>query len=243
MENTPLFPVTHWSLVQRAGAADEAARRAALQSLLERYCRALNYFLFVTFGLKRDEAEEILQSFIMDQVLIRQLVARADKTKGRFRTFLMTSLRNYTISKFRAAKDEPSWSDFSSVAEEEPNSDVLIQASWVRTLLNTVVNAMKEECQASGRDDIWQVFEERVLLPIFSQALPPSYEDLTRRLRLSSPTQAANLLITGKRMYARLLRTAIGEYELEPQEIDSEIKDLWKILSEAPAFQEPTTME
>jgi hypothetical protein len=43
--------------------------------------------------------------------------------------------------------------------------------------------------------------------------------------------QAANALVTAKRMFTRILRGVIGEYESDEEEIDSEIDDLHKILA------------
>lgn len=244
MAKTQLFPLTHWSLVRRAGTPDAAARREALQTLLERYIPALRKFLGMTFRLRDEQTEEILQAFIADQVLVKQLIAHADQSKGRFRSYLLVSLRNYAVGIFRQRDIiRATGSDLTEVADEKSSSQVIIEASWVRALLNSVMSAMKTECETTGRPDIWQVFEERILLPIFDQAMPPSYENLAKRLGLSSPTQAANLLITGKRMYARLLRAAVGEYEREPDEIDGEIRELWKALANAPAFHETTTTE
>ena len=66
-----------------------------------------------------------------------------------------------------------------------------------------------------------------------SSAEPVSYEELAAKLHLNSPTQAANLLITGKRMYVRLLRQAVGEYEPAETGISEEIVALQKILNNA----------
>ena len=81
--------------------------------------------------------------------------------------------------------------------------------------------------------DIWNIFKERILGPFFQSRAAASYEELARRFQLASPTTAANLLVTGKRMYARLLRAAVGEYEMEADSINAEIADLWQILAKS----------
>ena len=55
----------------------------------------------------------------------------------------------------------------------------------------------------------------------------------------ASSAQAANLLVTAKRMYARLLRLAVGEYESDPDAIDHEIADLRRLLAAHPAAPAP----
>jgi hypothetical protein len=59
----------------------------------------------------------------------------------------------------------------------------------------------------------------------------PSYQELVERFGFSSPTQASNMLVTAKRTYARVLRSVIGEYARDEQEIDDELADLQAILA------------
>ena len=66
---------------------------------------------------------------------------------------------------------------------------------------------MKAECDCSRRPDLWLVFEQLIVLPLFDNRAPIPYETLAQDLHLDSPRQAANLLTTAKRTYARLLRT------------------------------------
>ena len=81
--------------------------------------------------------------------------------------------------------------------------------------------------------NVWTVFEGRLIGAIFQQHEPVSYEELAAKLHLNSPTQAANLLVTGKRMYVRLLRQAVGEYEPADSGIGEEIAALQHTLSNA----------
>ncbi len=57
------------------------------------------------------------------------------------------------------------------------------------------------------------------------------YDDLVRQNGFSSPVRAANALVTAKRMFTRVLRAVISEYQGDEAEIDSEIDDLHKILA------------
>ena len=101
-------------------------------------------------------------------------------------------------------------------------------------MIHDVLESMKRECRESGRLDLWTVFEGRILARIMDNQESVSYESLAKDLKLSSPIQAANLLVTAKRMYARLLREAIAEYEREPADVDQEIADLREILARSP---------
>jgi hypothetical protein len=92
---------------------------------------------------------------------------------------------------------------------------------------------MESQCQASARPDIWGVFAARLLEPIFEEAKPAAYEELVSRFGFQSPGQAANVLITAKRMFARFLRSVVGEYVAAESEIEAELNELQAILAGA----------
>jgi DNA-directed RNA polymerase specialized sigma24 family protein len=236
------FPKTHWSLVRRAGGAlatDEGARHAALAVLLERYQPALRSYLRVVRRMPAEAADDLLQDFIADKLLERELLLRADEKRGRFRTLLLTSLNRFAIS--RARRERTRSADALTAEVDDagaPAPHAAVDAAWARALLQNVLQEMKRECQQTGRMDVWIVFEGRILADIFGRQPVMSYDELARRCRLVSPTQAANLLVTAKRMYARLLRAAVGEYELNVDDVEREIAELRQMVSAAPATGE-----
>ncbi len=228
------FPDTHWSLVHRAGFSDGAARREALATLLARYQPALISYLIRVWQLSEDSAQELLQSFIADQILERELLKHAQESQGRFRALLVSCLRNFAVSNYRAQKVRKTASlpgDWENFTEETPSH--ILDALWARELIRNVIFAMKHECTLHQHVGVWAVFEARLLSQGYEQANSKTYEQLAYELRLSSPHDAANLLVTAKRMFLRLLRTAVAEYEHDPQEVDKEIADLRRVLKES----------
>ena len=226
------FPNTHWSLVRRAGLPDDAARREALNALLGRYGPALRSYLRSHWDMAADETDDVLQAFIADRILEYDLCGRADQKRGRFRTLLLTSLRNFATTRYRARKVRSTvpYPD-EDLADPKATSAMVVEADWARLLVGTVLRTMRAECERTNRLDIWTVFEERLLAKVQADANPTSYGELAKRLKLASPTQAANLLVTGKRMFGRLLRDAVAEYELDATDVDEEIEDLRRLLS------------
>jgi RNA polymerase sigma-70 factor (ECF subfamily) len=240
MSEYKAFPATHWSLVRRAGhGADGEASREALGILLMRYAPALRSYLRVVKRMSPGEAEEVVQAFIADRLIPGELIRQAEVDRGRFRTLLLTALNHFAVSRWRAerlrqADGEAAAADAVANAAS-PAAEV--EATWARALVKQVIQSMRQECILTGRSDVWAVFEGRVLADVYgtvdgnAASEPASYEDLAARLGLKSPAQAANLLVTGKRMYARLLRTAVAEYERDEVDVDAEIADLRIILS------------
>src|SRR5262249_44280057 len=154
----------------------------------------------------------------------------ADPDKGRFRALLVTSLNHYVIDVYRHESGTPPAFSLSdpdrtpAVGESDSPSDVF-DVAWAQELLGDVLQRMRVECEKSRRRDIWGIFECRIVAPILDNAATLPYDLLVRRYRFRSPTQAANALVTAKRMFARILRTVVGEYAGEGS-VDAEIRDL-----------------
>jgi RNA polymerase sigma-70 factor (ECF subfamily) len=230
------FPETHWSLVRRAGDLSASEHRESLRVLLHRYGPALRSYLINVRRVKAGEADDLLQSFIADKILEERLLRHADERCGRFRSFLLTCLNNFMRTRHRGKKDVQAVG-LTAVAKQESSGvavSVSLEAEWARSLLRNVLEAMREECARSGREDVWAIFDQRVLATIVRNEISMGYEHLAEVTAVGSPSQAANLLVTAKRMYARLLRRAIAEYEETDEGIEQEIADLRDILSRAP---------
>ena len=85
------FPTTRWTLVVAAGGPDRADARSALVSLCENYWYPL-YAWLRRRGYPADQAQDLTQEFFI-RVLEGRYVDRADPERGRFRSFLLTSLK------------------------------------------------------------------------------------------------------------------------------------------------------
>ena len=234
------FPSTDWGMVARAGQRDQDGDRAALGQLIVQYLPALRAHLLLNMKISPDHADDLLQGGVTDKMLERELVSRASRQRGRFRSFLRTALKNYVISSIRrekAKKRSPGDSlvldineDPGLIPAEDRPSDPFDEA-WGREVIAEALRRMKSACETSGRPDIWGVFESRILRPTLEGAKPPAYNQLVERFRFRSPAQASNVLITAKRMFVRLLRFVVSEYVQDESEIDAEIEELKEILS------------
>lgn len=236
----PEFPSTRWSLVARAGQPDAEAKREALGQLLVRYLPALQAHLVYRKRLAPERADDLVQEFITNKILEKDLIARADQELGKFRTLLLTALDRFVKNQIRnehAKKRAPSQGAVQTFNERHEGASVEQQPSeafdlaWARGVIAEALRQMQAECEASGRQDLWGVFQCRVVGPIMEATPPVDYRQLVERFGFQSPTQASNVLTTAKRMYARALRTAVGQYAQNEQEIESEIKELKEILA------------
>lgn len=232
------FPLTPWSLVGRASGPEHETRRKSLNELLKQYLPALRTHLIHGKRMSPEKAEDLLQSFMADKIVEEGLVGKADRAQGKFRTFLLTSLGRFNVSQIRKAKSKKRAPSEGIVAFEEfsepveSNSPSLsFEVAWARQVVAEATRLTQSECDASGRNDVWQLLKGRILDPALHGVEPLSYNQLSERVPVKSPLQVSNLLVTGRRMYARNLRAVVAEYARNDSEIDQEIQDLRSILA------------
>jgi hypothetical protein len=240
------FPTTDWGAISAAGG-DGATARPALGRLLERYLPALKSYLRVKWRVTGDRCDDLLQGFVAEKVLEQGLIGRAEVQRGRFRNFLMTALDRFLISDFRrgvAARRSPGQG--ASAAGGNGNGDAtevpggvgadVFDLAWARQVLDLTLQRMRQSCQVNGREEVWGLFEARVVRPALDGVEPPPYGELLRRFKFESPEQAWNLLATGKRMFQKNLRLVVAEYAADEDDVEDEIRLLRQILGQGSAF-------
>jgi len=233
------LPATRWSLVAQAGHADPQAKREALEALLPKYLSALVAHVQYRWRSPKDQAEDMVQGFFANVILEKELIASADQRRGKFRTLLLTALDRFVSNQFRdqrAQKRSPAAGSVRPLDERlpagkaVPDSSMAFDVQWARTVVAEALQRMRGECRASNRMDVWDVFQCRVVGPLMEGAAVPDYREIVQRFGFQSPSQASNVLITGKRMYARLLKDVVAQYA-GGCDSESEIRELRAILA------------
>ena len=228
------FPLTQHSQVDRAGAGDGEA----LRLVLERYHAPLRWVLRSRWRIDSQTADDHIQGFIADKLLERQILARFDPARGKFRTFLLTALLNYVRD--RIGKKSPEMLDENAIVQPELES--ALDQQWARQVLQLTLQRVKEECLEKGQAQVWELFDVSIMGPTLRSEERPSAAVLLAQFSLQSEQQVANLLMTGKRKFQRALREVIAEYVAlrwhstpqDPQvqqQIDEEMRDLWQTLA------------
>lgn len=234
------FPTTRWSLFEAVrNSGDPEARRTALEKIITRYAPALRGHIARKNLARADEIDDLLQSFIADRILVTDLLARADHTRGKFRHFIKRVLSDYAIEQRRfenARKRSPgqilSLEDaIPSPLNGSESADREFDRDWGKQVVSVAIKQMEEECTRVDRVDLWEVFEARMLEPLFNNAEPEPYEQLARRLNTTSAAQASNLLVTCKRMFGRVIRDVVSEYLCSESDVEEEIRDLFSALA------------
>ena len=103
------FTTTHWTVV--LNAADSKAPSA--QAALEKLCRTYWYPLYAYVrrqGRSPEDAQDLTQEFFA-RILEKNSLSRADRQRGRFRTFLLTSFQNFLAHERERARAQKRGSD------------------------------------------------------------------------------------------------------------------------------------
>ena len=214
------FPTTQWSLIELAHRETPSGSREQMGRLLEAYWQPMYAHLRFK-GLSHEKAEDLIQEFMIE-ILNKNLLAIADPKRGKFRTLLLTALDRFAISQHRyetAAKRSPAEGlasidaadTDSTVAPASAPSDAFERA-WALDVLAQALAAMKQECEEDGQQTRWIVFDRRVVGPLIDDVPTPEYGELTKELGLENDKATMNLLVTGKRQFARTLRDHIRSY-------------------------------
>lgn len=155
------FQPTRWSLIQRVqGGGAEATR--ALEELCEAYWFPL-YGWARRSGMSPEDAEDVVQGFFCD-VLRKELFAKADLTKGRLRTFLLTAFRRYRNDQYDKASAQRHGADlivsfdaaageqwYQDEAESATTPDAFYDRQWALTLLEQAMQRLGEEYAKRGK--------------------------------------------------------------------------------------------
>lgn len=231
------FPTTRWSRVIAAGNRDALGNGDALAGLCNAYWYPL-YAYIRRRGHTPEQAQDLTQEFFA-YVLERDLFAKADPDRGRFRSFLravcdhqLADLYDRQKAQKRGGGRTPLPIDaleaegrYSREPADEMTPDRIFDRSWALTLLNRVLERLRQEYRDAGRAATFDAL--RVVLV----GGPESVSHATIAERLGTSEGAVRVAVHRlRRRYGALLRQEIAGTVDDPAEIDDEIRALFAAL-------------
>lgn len=231
------FVTTQWTAVLTAGRGDAACARPALEQLCRNYWPPL-YAYVRRLGYSASDAQDLTQGFFV-RLLERKTVAKADRERGRFRSFLLATMKHYLAherEKAHALKRRGQWEVLSLKLDTAETRCIEAVASgdtpdraydrqWALALLELVLARLRQEYADSGRDSLFLALKET--LSGGRSEIP--YLELGRQLNLSEGAVkvAAHRL---RKRYRELLREEIAQTVSGPAEVEDEIRNLFAAL-------------
>jgi RNA polymerase sigma-70 factor (ECF subfamily) len=236
------FDSTSWSEILAARTDDAGRRKQVLGRILGHYWKPVFCYLRRK-GTDIEHAKELTQGFFCDIVLGNELVLQAQREKGRFRSYLLTALNRYLCSVHRrdtAEKRRPPGGEISLDGFDEhalpcpsPQAapDEAFAYAWAAELLRDVLDEVKNSLTPDDKQAYWQVFEARVVEPVFTGSNAPPLPEICRNLGIKDEVKASRMIVTVKRRCQSALRRHVRRYADNDEDVDREIAELMEILS------------
>jgi DNA-directed RNA polymerase specialized sigma24 family protein len=234
-----LFDSTPWIEVRAAGDSGHPSQRTALQSLCSAYWPVLH--LYVRRKVKNVHlAQDLTQSFF-ERLLKGKSLKLADPARGRFRTFLIQAFEWHLANEFREGRAEKRGGkvktfplDFSShdswLADDETvTADQLFEREWAITLLNLTMERLRTEQSDAGKSEVFGVLKRFLT----GEGPQGGYQAVCEQVALNEP--AARMAVSRLRVrYRELLREEIAKTVASSQDVDDEIRHLFRAVSAKP---------
>jgi len=230
------FVTTHWSVVLAAQGESDAAREA-----LEKLCRAYWWPLYGFVrrqGYTPEEAQDLTQGFFA-MLLQRRDLDAVRREKGRLRSYLLTSLKNFLGQAHRRAmavkrgQGRPLVPLEELLAREradlEPadtlSADRIYERRWALTLLEQVLARLGEEYRVAGSAALFEQLKQMLA----DEPGSPSQAEIAQELNMTENAvkQAFHRL---RQRYRLLLREEIAHTVAAPGEVEDELRHFIAVL-------------
>ena len=227
------FATTHWTMVLSAGRRSSPQSQAALAALCEMYWYPL--FAYARRrGLDANDAADEIQEFFANLVEKRVLDV-ADPARGRFRTFLLTSLQNFLANQRRRNRAQKrgggaitlsiDQADAESRYRLEPadpdTPERVFERRWALTVLDRATSRLRDDYAKAGKAEILEQLSPCIGLT----ARDNSYRDVAEALDMTEGA-VKTAVHRMRRRLREFLRDEIAQTVAKPEEIDEELREL-----------------
>jgi RNA polymerase sigma factor (sigma-70 family) len=232
------FTTTHWSVVLASAQGDSPQAAAALEEL----CRAYWYPLYAFVrrqGHSQHDAEDLLQTFFAC-FLSKNFLNDVDRSKGRFRSFLLAALNHFLANEWDKASatkrggqmrllsldDGTAESRYWEEAATDLTPEKLYEQRWACVLLERVLQRLDQDSADAGKAHFFEALKPFLV----GESRSVSYAELAVKFGVSE----AALKMKAQRLrhrYQRLLREEIAQTVASPEEVEDEINYLLRVLS------------
>jgi len=233
-----VFVTTRWSVVLTAGHSDTTHAHAALEKLCQIYWYPI-YAYVRRRGHSPEDAQDLTQEFFA-RLLERNWVGRADRQKGRFRSFLLSAMNHFLSDEWDKARAQkrgggvmpvPLQFDTAETRYGHELADPVTpeqnyERRWALTLLDEVLRRLHSEYEQEGKAELFAALNPCLVGDRTAQP----YAGLAVKLGVSEGTVKSAVHRLRQR-YRQLLHDEIADTVAEPGEVDEELRHLFAVLA------------
>jgi RNA polymerase sigma-70 factor (ECF subfamily) len=211
------------------------------QAAMEKLCHTYWYPLYVYVrrqGNSPEDAQDLTQDFFA-RLLVKNYLAKADPDRGKFRTFLLRSLKNFLVNEWKRAGrlkrgggleflsigTNAAEERYAAEAPDEFNPDAEYETRWAVSLIEQVLAALRQEFDAADKGRLFEGLKGF----IWGDQSTASYAEIAAPLNLSegSVKVAVHRL---RQRFRELLRAEVAHTVARPEDIDGELRHLISVL-------------
>lgn len=236
-ENPEWFVTTRWSMVLRASGND-TEQNEALEQLCRSYWPPLFAFLRRE-GYSQAEAEDVVQGFF-ERFLAKEYLRSVSPDKGRFRSFLLASLKHFASNVRRDARtarrggglihvdvDDPAVSARCEAAVESGGDPARVfDRVWAETVMARAAHQVRSEYTSAGKGQLF----EGIRGWLAKEASPGEYAAVAQQLSMTEGAVAVAVHRLRQR-YRQLVRAEVAQTVPTPTEVDDEMRYLLQVLT------------
>ncbi len=224
------FPDTQWTLILQAATSQTADGLVALDQLCRRYWQPINAYARLQ-GYSPADADDITQAFFA-RLLENKTHAKAERERGRFRTFLLCAMQNFIANDHRDAARQKRGGGFQHEAIEDHADQIatsqtpekLFAQKWAQAVVASAISELEAEYAANGRAARFEVMR---------QLLTVRHDGDTAALaaQLGVTTMNFRKILHGFRQrFGELVREEVARLVSDPAEVDDELAYLMQAL-------------
>jgi RNA polymerase sigma-70 factor (ECF subfamily) len=233
------FATTRWSVVLAARDGEEVPAREALATLCGLYWYPL-YAFARRRGAPPEEAQDLTQAFFT-HLLEKEAIRHVDPGRGRFRSFLLASFKNFQADereKARAKKrgggqvalpidGEAAEGRYALEPSHGLTPERIYEKRWALTLIERVLERLRERHARAGKEHQF----ERLRVFLAGERRPVPYAEVARRLEMSELAVKVAVHRLRKR-FRELLREEIAQTVAGQEEVEAELRALQSALKD-----------
>jgi len=229
------FLTTQWTQILNSSAERDDAASETLVMLCQDYYLPVFVFIRNSCG-NVDEAHDLCQGFF-ELMIETRLYRKAIPERGRFRSFILTAVKNYLKNEYRDARRQKRGEgkvhfsvDCDQMAQSALVSDVppdaLFDQQWAATMFKDVWKLLRQEYEQTGQMERFESFRPVIMNP--GAAFP--YDEVAANLKMSS-SAAKSAAFRLKARFRELFRVKVAQLVDSPNEVDEEIQYLIQAMS------------
>lgn len=225
------FGSTDWSIVRQLDGPDA---ELALAKLCEQYWQPL--YAYVRSKVRDvHKAQDLTQGFFA-HIVAKDSLRQAAPDRGRFRSFVLASLKNFMANDYAAENAQRRGGNFrhvpldfddgdqhfSRVAADSMTPERVFDRAWTLTLLDRVAQRLQAEHEEAGETDRFEALKATLT----SVGRGSKYDEIAEKLDVTEAAarQAASRL---RKRYRELLRLEVGRTLEDNDDIEDEIRQMF----------------